>query len=170
MRLGKSFNPVHSIKVSVRSKREEQRAREREQEEALKEQEEQTKKLKEEALNKYKSGVIDPGRKAAIDKQASIREAQARESLAKAGISEGTTAIQTKDFMEKMRVSELDAARDEEFTRAMKLIGVDDAAISSLIGIRTADRAALGQQYAAVMQSMSTVGAIETDIAGEGEE
>lgn len=165
----KYANPVtgvpliaHDISRSFTKKRRQNQAAEGEAERSLAEQQGQLDKMAGQAMDKYKTGKLDSGAQAAIDKKNDIRQAQLRERLGSMGIGTSSTALESKRMSEQMKVQDLDQARDAEYTKTMAALGLSTAAIDAISKIHADDRLATANAFASTMEALGNITSMAT--------
>ena len=160
--LGIPFAAGHYANAQIQKSR-----RAKSQEEAaylasLEEQARQTDAMAGDALKKYQSGELTEGEQTGIDKQRDIRKAQLKQALGDAGVQDSSTGVQAEGDVESMRAAEMDKAMDEEFTKAMTLLGLDKDASDIISQMNREDRLAAGQAYAATITALGKIGGAAT--------
>jgi len=125
---------------------------------SLEEQARQVDEMAGDALKKYQSGELAEGKQAGIDKQRDIRKAQLKQAFGDAGIQDSSTGVQAEGDVESMRAAEMDKAMDEEFSKAMTLLGLDKDASDIISQMNREDRLAAGQAYADTIKALGTIG------------
>jgi hypothetical protein len=116
--------------------------------------------LSTDALNKYKSGQINPDLQATIDERSRIRKAQTAQQFGGLGLGDSTAKLSTDRLVDQARTTEVNAALDQEFQKSMQVLGLEKQAADIVYQMRKEDQQASAAAFASTMQALGTVAMI----------